>query len=433
MRAETNSADQLEAVPRTISRADSPAVHSVRIAPHLIDNDAAKVVHRLTRYGHQAYLVGGSVRDLLLGRQPKDFDVGTSARPGQVRRLFRNCRLIGRRFRLAHILFGGRNIIEVATFRKKGDEPPDPGEEKAPGVGNEGEGEGESELPAEDADLLIRSDNAFGGPQDDAIRRDFTINALFYDIENRRVIDYVDGLSDLRRGVIRTIGAPDVRFREDPVRILRAIRFSARLNMGIEPEVYEAMVDQCPQLSRSAGARLLEEMLRLLRSGAAHRCIYLAREIGALHLLFPQLEPLLAVGPAESDRLWDRLAAIDRCYREQRLPGDAVLLTALLYEALRAYGARVPDPRLGQRELFEQLTAKYSLSRKLKDRIQRTFAAQDRLHGRLPRSLEQRDYYTDALHLLELCCASEGLALPDWAGARVAALSSRAREPRARH
>ena len=405
------SAKRRDAVPPAVPRADSPRLHPVRIASHLIDPDAVKVVRRLTRCGHQAYLVGGSVRDLLLNRQPKDFDVGTSARPGQVRKLFRNCRLIGRRFRLAHILFGGGNVIEVATFRKEGDVRPEAREQPAPEEG----GRRESEAPAANADLLIRSDNVFGGPQEDAIRRDFTINALLYDIENRQVIDYVDGLPDLRQGVIRTIGAPYVRFREDPVRILRAIRFSARLDMGIEPEVYEAMVDQCSQLSRSAPARLLEDALRLLRSGAARRCIYLAREVGALHVLFPQLEPLLAVGPAEPDRLWGRLTAIDRCYRERRLPGDAVLLAALLYEVLRDFGARDSDPSLGQRELFERLTARYSLSRKLRDRMQRIFAAQERLRSRPPRSLEQRDYFSDALCLFELCRASEGLGLPDWA------------------
>ncbi len=426
---EIKGAEPRDEVSRTTSHADSPAIHPVRIAPHLIDADAAKVVRRLTRYGHQAYLVGGSVRDLLLGRQPKDFDVGTSARPGQVRKLFRNCRLIGRRFRLAHILFGGGNIIEVATFRREGNEQPEAGAGGTP----EDSGERESEPPAEDADLLIRSDNVFGGPQEDAIRRDFTINALFYDIENRRVIDYVGGLSDLRRGVIRTIGAPDVRFREDPVRILRAIRFSSRLDMGIEPEVYEAMVDQCPQLSRSAGARLLEEVFRLLRSGAARRCIYLAREVGALHLLFPQLESLLAVGPARPGRIWGRLAAIDRSYREQRLPGDAVLLAALLYEALRDHGAGDRNPDGGHLELFEQLTARYSLSRKLRDRMQRISSVQERLRDRPPRSLEQRDYYADALLLFELCRASEGLGLPGWAAARLAAMSSRTPQPRPRH
>lgn len=407
-----------DTAPRPAPGSKEPAVHEVRIAPRLIDPDAAKVVRRLNRYGHQAYLVGGSVRDLLLGRQPKDFDVGTSARPGQVRKLFRNCRLIGRRFRLAHILFAGGKIIEVATFRREavGNGGAEPGGE--PGEAAETNAKGKQS--AADEDLLIRSDNVFGGPQEDAVRRDFTINALFYDIERRRVIDYVDGLPDLRRGVIRTIGKADVRFREDPVRILRAIRFGARLDMGIEPEVYEAMVDQCPQLYRSAGPRILEEVLRLLRSGAAQRCIYLAREVGALNLLFPQLGPFLQGRPAAPLRLWGRLAAIDRAYLEQRLPGDAVLLAALLHEPLRENAERNPDPSLAQKDLFEALTARFSLSRKIRDRIQRIFIAQDRLRDRPPRSLRQRDYYLDALSLLDLRCRAEGKELPGWAAADLA-------------
>jgi poly(A) polymerase len=404
---------RVHAVARPPAPPGDPAIHEVRIAPRLIDPDAAKVVRRLNRFGHQAYLVGGSVRDLLLDRQPKDFDVGTSARPGQVRKLFRNCRLIGRRFRLAHILFAGGKIIEVATFRKEAEAERAKLESDRSGRENEPE-------PAE-ADLLIRSDNVFGGAQDDAIRRDFTINALFYDIDSRRVIDYVGGLSDLRRGVIRTIGRADVRFREDPVRILRAIRFGARLDMGIEPDVYEAMEDQCSQLSRSAGPRILEEVLRLLKSGAAQRCIYLAREVGALNLLFPQLTPLLQVRSAASDRLWGRLAAIDREVLAGRLPGDAVLLAALLYEALRENAASHPDPARAQRGLFEALTARYSLARKTRDRMQRIFAVQERLRGRVPRSLKQRDYYRDALLLFELC----GMPIPRSAAAELAGAAIR--------
>jgi poly(A) polymerase len=421
---ETKSAKPApDTAPRPAPGSKGPAVYEVRIAPRLIDPEAAKVVRRLNRYGHQAYLVGGSVRDLLLGRQPKDFDVGTSARPGQVRKLFRNCRLIGRRFRLAHILFAGGKIIEVATFRREagGNGGAGPGGEPGEAAGTDAKGE----QSAADEDLLIRSDNVFGGPQEDAVRRDFTINALFYDIERRRVIDYVDGLPDLRRGVIRTIGKADVRFREDPVRILRAIRFSARLDMGIEPEVYEAMVNQCPQLYRSAGPRILEEVLRLLRSGAAQRCIYLAHEVGALNLLFPQLVPSLQGRPAAPHRLWGRLAAIDRAYLEQRLPGDAVLLAALLHEPLRENAERNPDRSLAQKNLFEALTARFSLSRKIRDRIQRIFIAQDRLRDRPPRSLRQRDYYLDALSLLDLHCRAAGKELPGWAAAELARAANR--------
>ena len=171
----------------------------------LIDGDAERVVRRLTKGGFTAYLVGGCVRDLLLGLHPKDFDVATSATPNDIRATFRNCRIIGRRFRLAHVFFG-KKIIETATFRA-----------------NPREDEGD-----DDGDLLIRRDNVFGTETEDARRRDFTINGLFYDFEREDVIDHVGGLPDLEARLVRTIGDPDVRFREDPVRMLRAIKFAAR-------------------------------------------------------------------------------------------------------------------------------------------------------------------------------------------------------------
>src|SRR5215813_11396872 len=183
------------------------------IARELIDADAEKILRRLRRNGHQAYLVGGCVRDLLLGRTPKDFDIATSATPQEIKDLFRNSRIIGRRFRLAHIFFGSK-IIETSTFRAN------------PREGLE---------PEEGEEILIRRDNVFGTAEEDARRRDFTINGLFYDIEAERVTDYVGGLADLEAHLVRTIGDPDIRFREDPVRILRAIKFAARLSFQMEP------------------------------------------------------------------------------------------------------------------------------------------------------------------------------------------------------
>ena len=192
------------------------------IPKELIDPDADKILRRLRRNGHIAYLVGGCVRDLLLGRTPKDFDIATSATPNEIKDLFRNSRIIGRRFRLAHIFFG-QKIIETATFRTN------------PREGAEATGD-------EPEELLIRRDNVFGTAEEDARRRDFTINGLFYDIESGEVIDYVGGLADLGARTVRTIGDPDVRFREDPVRILRAIKFAARLGFSIEQGTYEALL-----------------------------------------------------------------------------------------------------------------------------------------------------------------------------------------------
>ncbi|MCA9667035.1 MAG: polynucleotide adenylyltransferase PcnB [Myxococcales bacterium] len=234
-----------------------------------IDAEAAKVVRRLTRYDYEAYLVGGCVRDLLLGRSPKDFDVSTNATPTEIRKLFRNSRIIGRRFRLVHIFFG-RKIIETATFRA----PPPQSDD-------------------EDDDLLIWRDNVFGSAEEDALRRDFTINGLFYDLSAEQVIDTVGGLEDLRAGLVRTIGDPDIRFQEDPVRILRAIKFATRLDMTIEPETLRALVAHRGLIARCSVARVLEEIYRLLSSGTARVAFELMHRTGVLAVLFPELAALL--------------------------------------------------------------------------------------------------------------------------------------------
>src|SRR5687768_133550 len=235
-----------------------------------IDPDADRVVRKLTRAGHKAYLVGGCVRDLLVGRSPKDFDCATSATPNEVKALFRNCRIIGRRFRLAHVFFGPK-IIETSTFRAN---PREDEDDDSP-------------------DLLIRRDNVFGTETEDARRRDFTINGLFYDVEKEEVIDYVGGLPDLDARLVRTIGDPDVRFQEDPVRMLRAIKFAARLEFGFEPTTWRALLRWRGEISKCAPPRLLEEIHRLLRGGAARRSFELLVETGVLAVLSPYLAGLM--------------------------------------------------------------------------------------------------------------------------------------------
>jgi len=232
-----------------------------------IDSDADRVVRKLTRAGYKAYLVGGCVRDLLVGRKPKDFDVATSATPNEVKATFRNSRIIGRRFRLAHVFFD-QKIIETATFRAN---PRDEDEH----------------------DLLIRRDNVFGTESEDAKRRDFTINGLFYDVEREEVIDHVGGLADLDAKLVRTIGDPDIRFQEDPVRMLRALKFAARLDFGFEPATWKALLRWRSEISKCAPPRLLEEMHRLLRGGAARRSFELMVETGVLAVLSPYLAGLL--------------------------------------------------------------------------------------------------------------------------------------------
>lgn len=236
-----------------------------QISRQQIDEDSLKVLYRLHRNKHLAYLVGGSVRDLLLGRQPKDFDVGTDATPAQIRRLFRNCFLVGKRFRLAHIRFKGNKVIEVATFRRH---------------------PREDELPEDPDEHFHFVQNVFGSPREDAYRRDFTINALFYNIADFSVIDHVGGLEDLREKRIRMIGDPLVRFEEDPVRMLRALEFAARLDFSLDSAILDGIAQKKELIATAAPARIREEILQLYRHKVAGPVLKQCRELGMLpHLL----------------------------------------------------------------------------------------------------------------------------------------------------
>jgi len=301
--------------PVIIPRSDHP------ISRQNIDPDALKVLYRLRQFNYIAYLVGGSVRDLLLGRTPKDFDIGTSAHPYQVKRLFRNCWIIGRRFRLAHVKFGPK-VIEVATFRRQipaGTEeepvvvPPVP----APVA-----------TAADDPDLLIHHDNTFGTPEEDAFRRDFTLNALFYDIETHAIIDYVGGLNDIRAGIIRCIGVPEERFQEDPVRMLRAVALAARLDFRIDEPILGAIEKYHGELARSAPARLMEEIYKVLRAGSAENAFHMLVDTGLLAAIAPEVPGRI------NTAFWQSLAAIDNYRRSfKRNPetlSNAILLGSLL-------------------------------------------------------------------------------------------------------
>src|SRR5262245_28894242 len=279
--------------PRIVPRANHP------LSRRDVDPDALKVLYRLRQYEHIAYLVGGSVRDLLLGRRPKDFDIGTSAHPYEVKRLFRNCWIIGRRFRLAHIRFG-RKVIEVATFRRQV---------------HAGEEVVQDGVPAPDPSTsegqhLVHHDNTFGTPEEDAFRRDFTINALFYDIDSFSIIDYVGGLDDLRARVVRSIGDPEIRFLEDPVRMLRAVALASRLDFTLDPPIVAAIRKHRQEIARSAPARLLEEYYKILRGGYAELTFRGLADVGLLEPISPELH----AGAREP--LWTSLAAVD-AYRRR--------------------------------------------------------------------------------------------------------------------
>ncbi len=282
-----------------------------------ISDSALKVLYRLQRSGYDAYLVGGGVRDLLLGLKPKDFDIVTNATPEQIRRLFRNCRLVGRRFRLAHIIFG-KEIIEVATFRGEHSDDHDKNQSQQSNKG-----------------LLLR-DNVYGTIEQDALRRDFTINSLYYNSADFSVRDYTDGLHDLQNGIIRLIGDAEKRYREDPVRMLRAVRFVAKLNMTLDPQTEEPIRRLAELLQSIPAPRLFEETLKLLQSGQGYQSYQLLRK----YHLFEQLLPIISrYFTPESDSnmeylLVNILKNTDQRITQQKRVNPAFLFASMLWHPL---------------------------------------------------------------------------------------------------
>nr|WP_081417754.1 MULTISPECIES: polynucleotide adenylyltransferase PcnB [sulfur-oxidizing symbionts] len=281
-----------------------------------ISENALKVLYRLKNAGYRACLVGGGVRDLLLGREPKDFDVATDARPEQVRQVFRNCRLIGRRFRLAHVHFG-REIIEVATFRSMGD------------------GEQQDQRQVENG--MILRDNVYGTIDEDAQRRDFTINALYYDIEDFSVLDYANGMQDLREGRLRLLGDPEQRYREDPVRMLRAVRFAGKLGFLIEEQTEAPIEPLSGLLQEVPSARLYEEVLKLFLGGSALETFEKLRHYGLFSRLFPATEEALSHEEHDFPITFVNrgLSNTDQRIREEKPVTPAFLFAVLLWEPVR--------------------------------------------------------------------------------------------------
>jgi poly(A) polymerase len=337
-----------------------------------IDPDALKVLYRLRQHNHVAYLVGGSVRDMLLDRTPKDFDIGTSAHPYEVKRLFRNCWIIGRRFRLAHVKFGTK-VIEVATFRKQipagTEEEPAAQVPTAPPAPNEAFKEVTED--ADEVDRLIHHDNTFGTPEEDAFRRDFTLNALFYDIETFSIIDYVGGLEDIHARVIRCIGNPDERFQEDPVRMFRAVALAARLDFAIDEPVLNSIARQHGELARSAPPRLMEEIYKVMRAGAAEKTFRSLVDTGLLAAIAPEVPGRIT--PA----FWQSLSAVDEYRKSNKEPlPNALLLGSLLLplglldqhhgRASKELGARFGMLPLARRDV-EHLRQILMIQRHLRD------------------------------------------------------------------
>ncbi len=404
-----------------------------------VDPDALKVLYRLKDAGFTAYLVGGGVRDLLLGRRPKDFDIGTDAHPYQIKKLFRNCYIIGRRFRLAHIRFGTK-VIEVATFRRQITE-----EEAAEAAAQDAadretavreaaaretareaaarEAEARMEAEARDVDSPpvearldgarpgrrsrrpppLHHENTFGTPEEDAFRRDFTVNGLFYDIATFSIIDYVGGLEDLRARVIRCIGDPVVRFREDPVRMQRAVSFAARLGFTIDQPVLDAFATERRRLALAAPARLAEEYFKILRSGSAERTFRELRRLGLL-------EPLSDVLHREAGgALWASLARLDAYrLRSAAIPPElttGILLGSLIVPLGFSQGAW-PSWMEGEERPGLNLGI-IPLSRRDVERVHQVLMLQRRLRepSRSPqarRMLARRTAFPDALTWLEI-------------------------------
>lgn len=370
-----------------------------------IDPNALKVLYRLHNHGFRAYLVGGGVRDLLLRKTPKDFDIVTDARPNRVKKLFHNSRIIGRRFRLAHILFHGGQVIEVSTFRKK------------------------SEFAPTTADSpVVRSENTFGTPAEDASRRDLTINGLFYNIADFSILDYVGGLEDLERGIVRLIGDAEERLCEDPVRMIRAIRHAARTGFAIDPVALEVIIRKKDLIRDCAPARVREEFMRELRGGWAVLSFERMIRTELLYALFPAYHPALECEQGERTRahLMSNLAGLDRIVSRGTAISDQELMAAFtspLQEALGIF-ANLPPGRkaigrvnAGIRDKVKPLLREAEFSRGNAEGVCHMLFALFLLrralrHGALPKSLTNKNYFGPGLRLYQIEAAGRGENTP---------------------
>jgi poly(A) polymerase len=400
-----------------------------RISRRDIDPDCLKVLYRLSGHGFIAYLVGGAVRDLMLGRKPADFDVGTNAHPNQIKKLFRNAFLIGRRFRLAHVRFQGGKVIEVSTFRRKSDEEELAAEreEEAAQEGQEPEPRGGPEGPADPAPAgplpecarplpagqkgrgrLPLKPIAYGTPREDAFRRDLTINALFYDIATFSVIDYVGGLEDLEARRVRIIGDPDASYVEDPVRIWRVLRHASRLGFTIEEKTGEAITRHGHRLNVCSGARLFEELNKDMKSGAARPFFQTARAYGILPRIMGNIGEIYQASDNAFERLTLLLGALDASINAGGSPPPEVayglllwpwaepLLAAMhgdkpkvLFDSFRGAGATATVPKTLLLESVHTLVIVDHMLRALDD-------------GKMRWALKERPHYPEASRIASL-------------------------------
>lgn len=380
--------------PEILERPDHPVSRS------LVSPGALKVLYRLKKMGYKAHLCGGAVRDLMLGRRPKDFDVATNARPHEIKRAFRNARIIGRRFRLAHIIFFDE-IVEVSTFRRT----PDP-EDQAGGP----------------EDMLITNDNTYGTPLQDAFRRDFTINALFYDIADFSVVDYCGGIDDLEDGLIRVIGDPDVRFKEDPVRMMRACEFAGRLDFEIEEETQEGIFRNCHELEKAAPARMTEELLQLLKCGHAGASMQWMLELGVLKVVLPEALAMVEPDP-DAGSFAGILRVLDEMAQDARDLPDPVMLGAILlpdimvrrfqYEQAQGKPMGTTQFRKAVDQTLGSFNDRYSLAKHKRAMLVHALEGFHRLCSQNWTPAQRarfasKSYFDDALRLLEILVRATG-------------------------
>lgn len=388
-------------IPIIIPRADHP------ISRKNIDEEALKVLYRLHRHGFLAYLVGGSVRDLLLEKVPKDFDVATNAHPHEINSLFKNSRIIGRRFRLVQIFFKGGKMIEVSTFRSHS----------------------EFEETQTEEGEIVRTDR-FGKPEEDAFRRDITINGLFYDISDFSIIDYVGGTVDLERKVIRTIGNPDERFEQDPVRMIRVIRHAARTGFPIEEQTYQAILRHREEIKKCSPSRLRDEFLRELKEGMSKPSLTLMLQAGLLFSLFPDLNRALGERSLSKKKTREFFLSLfelaDQLIKTGKSLSESTLLALFLTPFLQAVTPQ--HPFLGKREKYlywtqtirwaaHQIFAPFAFPRGARETACQILLAQSVLkkaiqRGFIPKKLRIKKYFKEAVLLFGIEAQAKGEKVP---------------------
>jgi poly(A) polymerase len=387
--------------PIIIPRSEHP------ISRRLIDEEALKVLYRLHRYGFLAYLVGGSVRDLLLGKIPKDFDVATNAHPHEINTLFRNSRIIGRRFRLVQVFFKGGKVVEVSTFRSHSEF---------------------EEFETEEGEV-IRTDS-FGTPEEDALRRDITINGLFYNIANFSIIDYVDGMADLKKRIIRIIGDPDEKFKQDPVRMIRVIRHASRTGFSIEDQTYQAILRHRDEIRKCSSSRIRDEFLRDLKEGVAEPSLNLMLQTGLLFSLFPDLDRVFGDRNPLKERAQQFFLSLfgvaDQLIKIGRSVPESTLLALFLTPFLQSMTLEHPFLREREQHIYlaqtirwaaYQLFNPFSFPKGAKEMAIQILMAQLNLkkaieRGVIPKRLRMKKYFREAVLLFGIEAQAKGEEVP---------------------